>query len=244
MTIEILYPELGCLYGDSGNVLYLKQCFSGRNDVTFIETHVDDTPYFASSRPDLLLMGPSTEKNQQLIIRLLTPYRDALKACIEDDVPMLLTGNAGEVLFSSIHTWDDATIPALDLLPFTAERSHYERYNGLVLGQFPSDEASIEMVGFMSQFDFWKGDNSTCPFLRVERGIGLDPQSELEGIRSHNAFITTLLGPILILNPDFTRCLLDLAGASDVPLAFETALREAAAKRREEFHDPRVSFKV
>ena len=43
MKIEILYPEVANLYGESANVKYLKKCLPHAN---FIETTLNDKPQF------------------------------------------------------------------------------------------------------------------------------------------------------------------------------------------------------
>ena len=42
---------------------------------------------------------------------------------------------------------------------------------------------------------------------------------DLEGIRQNNFIGTNLIGPLLVMNPPFTRWLLDAMGADDAPLA-------------------------
>lgn len=238
MTIEILYPELGRLFGDSGNVLYLQKCLPSAD---FVMTHVDDEPWFVHNTPDLIYMGPATEKNQVSIIGKLLPYRDRLKELMDNQTVMLFTGNAGEVFFHEIRNWDGAVTPALDLFPLTVVRSHYDRYNGLCLGSFCSQ---FDVVGFRSQFDFWEGDNTAYPFLEVKRGIGINKSSMKEGLLYNRTMITGLLGPILINNPDLVRWLLDQIGAQDQPVLFEKELREAFARRLSEFNNPSVKFAI
>ena len=63
--------------------------------------------------------------------------------------------------------------------------------------------------------------------------LGLN--SAWEGIRLHNFFGTYLVGPILVMNPPFTKYLLRLIGAGDVPLAFEKENMEAYAQRKKDF---------
>ena len=55
-----------------------------------------------------------------------------------------------------------------------------------------------------------------------------------------NAIATSLLGPLLILNPALTRWLLDTMGRPDAPLAFEEAVKDAYTRRLAEFCDPQV----
>ena len=49
---------------------------------------------------------------------------------------------------------------------------------------------------------------------------------------------TWLIGPLLPLNPDFTRFLLDLMGRTDAPLAFEEDVRAAYRERLKTFRLP------
>lgn len=238
MIIEILYPEVGRLFGDSGNVLYLRQTLPMAD---FVETHMDDEPYFVSEVPDLIYMGPATENNQKLLIQRLLPYKNRLIELMEADVCMLFTGNAGEIFFEKILNWDGTEVKGLGIFPLLVKRSHYDRYNGLCLGTF---QDQFDVVGFRSQFDFWEGDNEKMPFLKVKRGIGIHKESMLEGIYYHKTLITGLLGPILVNNPKLTRYLLDQIGAQDVPLAFEQALQDAFDRRIKEFNDPGVKFAI
>ena len=97
--IEVLCPELGNLYGDSGNVLYLKKCLP---EADFRMTHLTDRPAFVSETPDLIVMGSMSEHSQQEVIKRLLPYRERLNALVEAGVTMLFTGNAGEVLFTAL----------------------------------------------------------------------------------------------------------------------------------------------
>lgn len=236
MKIEILYPEICNLFGDLGNMRYLSYCLP---DADFITTSFGTEPLFASQVPDLIYMGPTTEKNQEKILTQLSPYRVRLKELIEADVPMLFTGNAGELLFNEIEDWDGRKIPGLGLLPFTAKRSHYDRFNGLVLGDF---QGKFDILGFRTQFTFWYGDNTSCPFVTCKRGIGLNRESNKEGILNHHLIVTSQIGPLLINNPNLTRYLLDTIGASDAPLAFEKEVRSAYNNRLQDFTNPKTKF--
>ena len=61
MKIEILFPEFCNIYGDYGNVIYLKACLP---DAEFIETSLNDEPKFITEDIDLVYMGSMTEKVQ------------------------------------------------------------------------------------------------------------------------------------------------------------------------------------
>ena len=80
MQIEILFPEQCSLFGDSGNVRYLKKCLP---DAEFIHTSLNDTPAFVTGSPDMIYMGACTEKNQEKIIKRLMPYKEQLRDAID-----------------------------------------------------------------------------------------------------------------------------------------------------------------
>ena len=129
----------------------------------------------------------------------------------------------------------------MKLLPFTAKRSHYDRFNGLVLGRF---QDRFDTMGFQSQFSFWYGDNSACPFVTCKKGIGLNKDSHREGILWHRLIATTQLGPILVNNPQLTRWLLDTMGAADAPVAYEEDIQAAYEARMQEFLSPQTKFQL
>ena len=72
MTIEILYPELTNIFGDSANVSYLENCM----------------------KDDMIYLGSMSEQYQAVIIEKLSKYKDILKKRIEEEVIVLFTGMA------------------------------------------------------------------------------------------------------------------------------------------------------
>ena len=81
-----------------------------------------------------------------------------------------------------------------------AKRDMLNRYNALFLGNF----GDMKIAGFKAQFSHsYGGENSDRLFERV-KGAGLNPDDEGEGIRVNNFFGTYLIGPLLVMNPDFT----------------------------------------
>lgn len=236
MKIEILFPEICNLFGDMGNMKYLSKCLP---NAEFVSTAFGNKPLFADEKPDLIYLAPSNEKNQELIIKALFPYHDRIKELIDNGTPMLFTGNSGEVLFSEIEDYDGRKIEGLGILPFTAKRMQYTRFNGLNHGVM-SD--GTEILGFRSQFTYWFGDNSDCCFVKCIKGIGINKESDKEGIMVNNAIITAQLGPLLVNNPAFTKKLLNLMGAENATLAFEDDVKKAFEIRKAEFENPKTKF--
>ncbi|MDO4810304.1 MAG: hypothetical protein Q3985_00015 [Eubacteriales bacterium] len=227
MTIEILYPELCNLYGDRGNMQYLRHCV----EAEFIETGLTDTPYFATHKVDMVYLGSMTEKSQQRIIDRLRPYTARLQEMVEQDVVFLLTGNAMEVFGRCIETESGDQIEALGLFDVSAKRIIPQRANSLFVGTFQEQQ----IVGYVSRFGHLSGVTEKNRLFKVEKGLGSSPDCPWEGFHTHHVFATYLLGPLLVLNPDFTRYLLGLLGVKEAQIAFPDAVERAYRLRLEEY---------
>jgi len=235
MVVEILFQEVCGLYGDSQNATYLQATLP---DAQFVYTKLTDTPYFVGNTPDLIYIGCMNESIQRRVIKALTPYKERFLQLIEDGVPILATGNAGEIFANKIHyITENIEISGLGIFDLTVKTDLFKRYNGMVLGEIDD----IKIVGFRSQFSFIYGNNDSCYFLKCMRGIGINPNSKLEGMRRNNLICTQLLGPILPLNPLFCEYLLRLCGC-EVEAAYKTTAMDAYNQRLLEFSDPKVRF--
>ena len=239
MTIEILYPELGNLFGDMANARYLQACAP---DAQFHFTDVRSTPYFVQHDVDMIYIGSMSEPKQVTAVQKLMPHRDRLKELIERGVVVLATGNATELFGQYI--LDTAAnagrkTPMLGLFPYYADRKIQEiRHNSMFLGDFED----IKMVGCRAQFSFIRG-TLDHPFITLRGGCGNSPEDKTEGIHYKNFFATYLLGPLLVLNPLFTKYLLRLLGHDDA-LAFELQAMEAYRFRLEQLEDPKANFHI
>ena len=226
MKIEILFPELCNLFGDMYNMKYLKMCLP---DAEFIETAIEDIPAFAREEVNLIYLGPMTEKTQEKVIAKLLPYKEKIEELIEKNVVFLFTGNAIEVLGNYIENEDSSKIEAVGIFDVHSKRDMMHRHNSYFVGKYED----IEIVGFKSQFTMLYGDNSNMYFSEVEKGIGINKESKLEGIQKNNFIGTYLLGPLLILNPLFTKKLIGKMGAEvevalekEAMVAYEARLKE------------------
>lgn len=228
MVVEILFQEVCGLYGDSQNATYLQACLP---DAEFIFTKLTDVPYFVENTPNFIYIGCMSESTQRRVISKLLPFRDRILQLVDSGVVILATGNAGEIFANHInYITEKQTVEGLGFFDLTVKTDLFNRYNGVVLGNF----GDIKITGFRSQFSYLYGDNSQFPFLQCERGIGINPRSNLEGMRKNNLFCTQLLGPILPLNPLFCEYLLQLSGA-DVKAAYRNEAIAAYEQRLLEF---------
>lgn len=226
-TIEILFPEFCNLYGDISNMKYLKKCIPQAN---FIETNFGEEPTFVKNDVDLIYMGPMTEKMQEKVIKKLIPYKQKIEELIEKNVVFLITGNAIEIFEKYIENEDGSKIEALGIFDIYAKRNMMKRHNSNFIGKYED----IEIVGFKSQFTQSYGNNEENYFSKVEKGIGLNPESTLEGLQKNNFIATYLIGPILILNPEFTKKVLQKMGIEEPQIAFEQDVKSAYKQRLKE----------
>lgn len=228
LKIEVLFPEFCNLYGDISNIKYLKKCLP---NAKFYETAFDEELIFIKEKVNFIYLGPMTEKMQEKVINKLKPYKERIKELIDENVVFLVTGNAVEIFGKYIENEDGTKIEALDIFDIYAKRDMLHRHNSIFIGNWED----IKVVGFKSQFTFAYGNNENDYFAKVEKGIGLNKESKLEGIQKNNFIGTYLLGPILILNPMFTKKIIEKMGIEDVKLAFEEDTIAAYNQRLNEF---------
>lgn len=226
-TIEVLFPEFCNLYGDISNMKYLQKCIPEAN---FIETSFNEEPTFVKNSVDLIYMGPMTEKMQEKVIEKLLNYKQRIQELIENNVVFLITGNAIEIFGKYIENEDGSRIEALDIFNIYAKRNMLKRHNSNFVGKYED----TEIVGFKSQFTFSYGENENNYFSEVEKGIGLNPESKLEGIQRNNFIATYIIGPILILNPEFTKKILQKMGVKNSNIVFEDDVKKAYEQRLKE----------
>lgn len=226
MKVEILFPEFCNLYGDLKNADYLKRCLP---EAEFIETALHDEPAFLTQDVRFLYMGPMTEHTQEKIIEKFKPHKERLRERIESGAVFLFTGNAFEIMGRYIENEDGTRIEALGLFDFFAKRDMMHRHNSSFMGNFEN----TDILGFKTQFTMSYPTGEEHPFIQVKKGVGLNPKCRYEGIHYRNFFGTYLIGPILIMNPVFTKKLLGLLGEGT--LAFEKEVTDAYEKRLQDF---------
>ena len=230
MRIEILFPEVANLYGDLMNMDYLCRCLGGAE---LIRTPLHSEPAFVSEQVDLIYMGSITEEGQRLAVEALMPYRDKLVDLIEEGQLFLITGNALEIFGKHISRDNGEELDCLGLFPTVAKHTMMKRYNSLYVGKF---RHNMDIVGFKSQFGHSYGEAE--PLFTTFRGAGLNPDTPGEGFCRKQFFATYLTGPLLVLNPPFTKHLMGLMGVEAPKLVFEEAAMELYLDRVREFSDP------
>ncbi|MDD7633475.1 MAG: hypothetical protein PUK20_00835 [Firmicutes bacterium] len=230
MKIEILFPEVCNLFGDLGNICYLKKVLP---QAEFCSTPLCGDVRFVQEKVDLVYLGAMTEQTQERVIQKLMPLRDDISKEIDGGTVFLFTGNAFEIFGDYIENEDGSRIDGLGLYRLHAKRDRQNRHNSAFLGEFDGNA----VMGIKTQFSMSYTPDDSTGLFKVVKGVGLNRDASAEGIRVHNFFGTYLLGPLLVQNPPFMRYLLRLIGAENTPLAFEKEADEAYAVRLEEYRD-------
>ncbi|MBQ9016083.1 MAG: hypothetical protein IJ109_08170 [Firmicutes bacterium] len=246
MKIEVLFPEICNLYGDLANIRYLKECLP---DAEVIHTSLQSRPRFLDETVDLIYMGTTTENGQILALEQMRFYREQILGQIEQGTNFLITGNAMELFGERIEEDGEEVCRGLGVFPGIARRSSVNRFNSLFLGTFaPDAKQPITVVGFKSQFGHTfceEGDTGLdhLALFTPQRGPGMNRYAGGEGIRINNFFATYVIGPLLILNPPFTKWYIrNQLGVPIEDLAFEEAAMDSYDCRVEEYSDPKTGL--
>ena len=248
MKIEILYPEICNLYGDLANIRYLKECLP---QAEIIETPLQSRPAFADAPVDLVYMGTTTENGQILALEQLRLIRESIFERIREGGNFLITGNAMELFGASIEEDGEEVARGLGVFPGIARRSSINRFNSLFLGTFDTaEEEPIRIVGYKSQFGHTfgpekegEGTLESMALFSALRGPGMNRYAKGEGIRINNFLATYVIGPLLILNPPFTKWYIrNQLGVPIEELAYEKAAMDSYQCRVEEYSDPNTGL--
>ena len=113
----------------------------------------------------------------------------------------LFTGNALEVFGDYIENEDGSRIECLGLYRLFAKRDMMHRHNSDFEGTFEGET----VMGFKTQFTMAYTPDESLGLFKKVKGVGLNRKAAWEGIRLHNFFGTYLVGPILVMNPPFTK---------------------------------------
>ena len=228
MKIEVLYPEICCLFGDKANMRYFEMCLP---QAEFIKTPVSEMPRFLTEDVDMVYFGSCSESNQERILSRLKDHKARIEELIEKGVIFLMTGNTFEIMGNYIEKPDGEKIEALGIVDFYAKRTIPKRNNSLFMGKF----GEYEIVGYTSRFSHSYDIKEEDAFINVTKGYGSFIDAKTEGIKKNNLYGTYLLGPFLIQNPLFTKQLMTKLGVENPQLAFEEEIMKAYDVRVKEF---------
>lgn len=203
LTVLHLYPDVMSLYGEYANLAVLRRHLGAAGTDVTVETALfEDTPDFEHA--DVIYMGAGTERTQKAALNALSAYGEDLKAAVERGAVVLFTGNAMELLGTSITDAAGRVWPGLGLADFTTVETN-QRAPGDAVAHTPLLDSAV--VGFMNKCSVTHGVSSPL-FDKLSLGLGNEADGGPEGYVSGNVFATHLTGPVLVKNPDFTDFLI------------------------------------
>lgn len=195
--IAHLYYDLMNLYGENGNIRYLKNRLEEQDikvEVSFLS--IDDKIDFKEY--DLFYLGSGSEENQLLVLNDLLKYKEDLKKAYKANKFFLVTGNSLELFGRQIRYIDKEPLQMTELFDFVCNDDDM-RIVGEQIYKFKDLEDPI--IGFENRLCTMSEYHA--PLFEVISGCGYKPNVKEEGIYENNFFGTYLFGPLLVRNPHF-----------------------------------------
>lgn len=194
MTIAYLYYDFLNLYGENGNIKFLKKALESINiNVEIKLLSINDKLSFKDY--DLVYIGAGTEDNQLIALNHLKTYKKDIKKYINNNNFFLATGNSLD-LFGKYVTINDIKYEGLNIFDYISIPAS-KRLVDEAIFKFEGDF----ILGFQNQNNYI--EDIKYPLFEVKKGIGSFIGSSSEGIKYNNFYGTYLLGPVLVRNPRF-----------------------------------------
>lgn len=231
--IEVIYPEFQNVYADLYQIKYLANC---NKDIKIVYTDYNSEPYFVNNKVDMVFMGSMPDSKIIPSIERLNKYSKKIKELIEENVIFLITGNSLEI-FSKYIIENDKKNNGLNIFDYYIEKDLKHKYVSWFMGKYNN----IDIIGHKNHFS--KCINIDNNFIETINGYSSDTISSNEGINYKNFYATYLLGPFLIMNPIFSKIILEKLGI-DNKLLYEEDLIKAYEKRVEFLKEPGTRFKM
>lgn len=198
MKILHLYYNLMNLYGEYGNICAVERMLQKSNvECEVVKADLNDNVNF--NEYDFIYIGSGTENNQKKALDDFIKYREQLKAYMESNKTILMTGNSFEMLGKTITDSKGKIYNAMGIFDFTTVEQDAKRITGDAV--FTADFTDKPLVGFINKCSEIDGIENTL--FNVKMGIGNNSKVQKEGLHFSNLFATHLTGPILIKNPYF-----------------------------------------
>ena len=189
ITIAHLYPDELALYGENGNIkalTYLLDQEKVKHKVVLIDK--DDKIEF--TKYDFIYIGSGRKKCLEDVKKHLLPYKEDFLNYIEEEKPMLVTGNALSI-FSFLDLYEIKYYDKREVHDVEATTSLCK---GIIKG-FQNTEYLI--------------DSTKNVLFNINAGVG-NKNTLMEGFKYKNFYVTSIIGPILARNDNLCKYFLDL----------------------------------
>ena len=202
IVIAHLYPQRMNIYGDTGNVIALRQRLEWRGiDARVDRVEVGD-PYDLR-QADLVMAGGGEDRAQAEVAADLQTRSDAVRDAVAEGVVFLTVCGAYQLFGRRFVAADGSELPGIGV--FAAETlAGRDRMIGNVVVTSPWGD----LVGFENHGGRTFLDPEQAPLGAVRKGSGNNGETAEEGAVVGNCFGTYLHGSLLPKNPAFTDELL------------------------------------
>ena len=209
LNICHLYPDILNLYGDTGNIICMRNRLAWRGiDCEVTGLSVGDK--LDADRYDLFFIGGGQDFEQDVLLEDAERNKKAdISAAIADDKVFLAICGGYQILGWYYKTWDGKQMDFMGCLDLYTEGAK-DRMIGNYM--FTCDELDGEViVGFENHSGRTFLGNGLRPIGKVLSGYGNNGQDGMEGARYRNVFCSYSHGPMLPKNPRFCDLLLEKA---------------------------------
>jgi CobQ-like glutamine amidotransferase family enzyme len=196
IQILFLYPNEMNIYGDTGNVIVLKQRLLWRGIAAEIVFHHPGKPW--NHTPDIIVGGGGQDSGQRKVFTDLLQHRKELHELADAGVPMLMICGLYQLIGHRFITHDGDDMPGIGV--FDAEtRATDQRLIGNVAVK--TDFGTL--VGYENHSGQTTLLGTQKPFGQVIKGYGNNATEKHEGAVYKNAYGTYMHGSLLPKNPAF-----------------------------------------
>ena len=228
ITLVHLYPREMNIYGDTGNVIVLRQRLAWRGiDVRVVPVSVGD-PLPADA--DVLLGGGGQDAAQGEIGTDFVSRGVELRAMADDGVVMLAICGSYQLLGHEFVTNEGVRIPGVSVLDLRTIGSETR----LIGNNHVDTPDGIRLVGYENHSGLTELGSEAAPLGTTSAGRGNNGRDRTEGAVRGNVIGTYLHGPVLAKSPAFADDLLCRAlsrrGLSTDLEPLDDGLAEHAAK--------------
>lgn len=187
MKIAYLYYDFLNLYGESGNIKIIDSVLKDnkiKHEILYLS--LDDKLEF--DKYDLVYIASGTEDNQKIALKHLSKYKKDIKKYIDSNKFILVTGNSVDMFGKEIVS--DTKYDGLNILDYTVRQDKRKMEEVYV----SSNVTKKKIVGFI---------NNNSYIDDIEYNL-----FDL-GYKYNNLYLTYILGPILVRNPEFLKYFLN-----------------------------------
>lgn len=204
IQILFLYPNEMNIYGDTGNVIVLKQRLLWRGIDAEVTFHHPGKPF--NHTPDIIVGGGGQDSGQRKVFTDLLENRKALHELANKGVPMLMICGLYQLFGHRFITHNGDDMPGISI--FDAET---RATNQRLIGNVAVETDFGVLVGYENHSGQTALLGEQKPFGKTIKGYGNDATSGHEGAIFNNVYGTYMHGSLLPKNPAFADELLNKA---------------------------------